>query len=93
MAVSCGGFGAVMTTVQANMLEYADLLKDKNASEREICGGMKRLFEEADILLKNDYSVCTPKKVEYAAVLKEVGATVQDYKNNDFQHYRCSRFP
>jgi hypothetical protein len=93
LAVSCGGFATLMTSMQASMGEYADVLKkDKNASEREICGVMRRLFEEADILFKNDYSVCTPKKVEYAALLKEINASVQDYKGNDFQHFRCSRF-
>jgi len=93
MAVNCGGFATLLTNVQAGMGEYVHLLEDKNASEREICGGMKRFFGDADILLKNDYSVCTPKKVEYAAVLKEISASVQDYKKNAFQHFRCSRFP
>jgi hypothetical protein len=92
MAVSCGGFSTLITSAQAGLGEYADVLKDKKASEREICGVMRRFFESADILLKDDYSVCTPKKVEYAAWLKDISDSVQDYKNDAFQHYRCSRF-
>lgn len=92
-AVNCDGFGPLTTTVQADLGTYTGLLKQKGVSEREMCGAMKRFFSDADLILKNDYSVCTSKKKEYAAWRDEISASVRDFKNDDFKGLHCSRFP
>ena len=92
VAVDCKGFGALTTTVQSDLGTYLDLLKER-ASEREICGTMKRFFGDANLVFTNDYSVCTPKKKEYAAWLKEIRASVKDLKNDPYKAMHCSRFP
>ena len=91
MAVNCGGFATLLTSVQAGMGEYVHLLEDKNASEREICAAMKRLFRDADVMLKSDYASCIPK--QYTPWVVEVGASVQDFKKDDFKAFKCSRYP
>jgi hypothetical protein len=90
-AADCASFPALSKTVHDELEWYVELLHQKSASEREICAAMKRLFRDADVMLKSDYASCIPK--QYTPWVVEVGASVQDFKKDDFNAFKCSRYP
>ena len=90
-AADCAGFPALSKAVHDELENYVELLHQKSASEREICAAMKRLFRDADVMLKSDYASCIPK--QYTPWVVDVRASVQDFKKDDFKGFKCSRFP